>query len=384
MYTSRSFSSRALRPLDSKYWAAYKTGPQGQRQTALVDMSHVSAEDQDFPVLFPVIDIPNHSNDARVDWAFDPGRFSITINDGIPASGEVFNNYGPKSNDELLLGYGFCTASNPNDKVLLTLKPPTEDLQNDIRRYQPGYFTPSGTWSSEKTTFGVKLLSWHDEMTHQPLLLFEMLPEPLLELMIYMLRHERGLPFTFLEHPLQYLAADETGRGYLPHVTRMIVQSLAPKLAKLQNSTPEEPPSNKNQEQAFIYRSGQSRILQSASECLRNFLRSLLPSAPDAPALTTVEGLLELFQRSTDDGSKSSSDFLAGIAASAGTEDLQQLRQAGWEDDILVLLLCFLHLNGLIHPPEYLSTSNAEEDYTAEEMRQAQSLMELVRSLCRG
>jgi hypothetical protein len=347
-------------------------------------MSHVSAEDQDFPVLFPVIDIPNHSNDARVDWAFDPGRFSITINDGIPASGEVFNNYGPKSNDELLLGYGFCTASNPNDKVLLTLKPPTEDLQNDIRRYQPGYFTPSGTWSSEKTTFGVKLLSWHDEMTHQPLLLFEMLPEPLLELMIYMLRHERGLPFTFLEHPLQYLAADETGRGYLPHVTRMIVQSLAPKLAKLQNSTPEEPPSNKNQEQAFIYRSGQSRILQSASECLRNFLRSLLPSAPDAPALTTVEGLLELFQRSTDDGSKSSSDFLAGIAASAGTEDLQQLRQAGWEDDILVLLLCFLHLNGLIHPPEYLSTSNAEEDYTAEEMRQAQSLMELVRSLCRG
>lgn len=383
MYTSRSFSSRALRPLDSKYWAAYKSGPKGQRQTALVDMSRVSAEDQDFPVLFPVIDIPNHSNDARVDWAFDPGRFSITIRDGVAASVEVFNNYGPKSNDELLLGYGFCTESNPNDKVLLTLKPPADDLQNAIRTYQPGFFTTGGLWSSEKTTFGVKLVPWDDEMAHKPLQLFERLPEPMLELLIYMLRHERGLPFHFLEQPLQYLTADETGRGYMPHVTRMIVQSLAPKLAKLESSTPGEPPSTKNQEQAAIYRSGQIQILLSVTESLRNFLRSLLPNASEGgllktPVLATVEDLLELIPRTTD-GSEHTSDFLAGIAASAGTTDILQLRQAGWEDDVLVLLLCFLHLKDLIASPEYLSASATHENYTAEEMGQAQSLMDLVR-----
>lgn len=389
MYTSRSFSSRALRPLDSKYWAAYKTGPQGQRQTALVDMSRVSAEDQDFPVLFPVIDIPNHSNDARVDWAFDPGRFSITVKDGTSPSSEVFNNYGPKSNDELLLGYGFCTASNPNDKVLLTLKPPADDLQSEIRKYQPGYFTLDGAWNSEKTTFGVKLLSWNDEMAHNPQKLFEMLPEPLLELMVYMLRHERGLPFVFLEQPLQYLTTDATGRSYMPHVTRMIVQSLAPKLAKLaklQNSTPEASPSNKNQEQAAIYRSGQIKILQSATEALRNFLRSLLPATLGSeklnpPVILTVEGLLQLSQQSAD-GEQHTSDFLQGIAASAGSTDMEQLRQAGWEDDILVLLLCSLHLKGLMVAPEYLSISESHEDYTAEEMGQAQSLMELVSPIC--
>lgn len=382
MFTSRSFSSRALRPLDSKYWAAYKTGPEGQRQTALVDMARVSAEDQDFPVLFPVIDIPNHSNDARVDWAFDPGRFSITIKDGLPASSEVFNNYGPKSNDELLLGYGFCTVNNPNDKVLLTLKAPAEDLQNDIRQYQPGYFTSSGTWNSEKTTFGVKLVSWNDEMTSDPLKLFEMLPEPLLELLIYMLRHERGLPFQFIEQPLQYLTGDATGRSYVPHVTRMIVQSLAPKLAKLQTSTPSEPPSGKNQEQAAIYRSGQLQILQSAIDSLRNFLRSFLPIASELPSrntpiLLTVEGLVEISQH-LKDGEKHTSDFLQGVAASAGSTDLEQLRQAGWEDDMLVLLLCSLNLRDSIALPEYLSASGTHEDYTEEEMGQAQNLMELV------
>lgn len=386
MYTSRSFSSRALRPLDSKYWAAYKTGPQGQRQTALVDMSRVSAEDQDFPVLFPVIDIPNHSNDARVDWAFDPGQFSITVKDSVSSSSEVFNNYGPKSNDELLLGYGFCIANNPNDKVLLTLKPPPADLQSHIREYQPGYFTPSGGWNSEKTTFGVKFVQWHNEMANQPLKLFELLPEPLLELMIYMLRHERGLPFKFLEHPLQYLTTDGTGRGYLPHVARMIVQSLAPKLAKLQQSTPEGQPSNQNQEQAFVYRSGQIKILQSAMDTLRNFSRSLLPSATkrsplSAPVVVTIEGLLEMLQQlGGSDADGDASDFMTGIAASAGVTDFQQLRQAGWEDDMLVLLLCSLHLKDLIRPPEYLSNPDTHEDFTAGEMQQAQNLLELVSS----
>jgi hypothetical protein len=37
------------------------------------------------------------------------------------AGEEVFNNYGPKPNDELLLGYGFVLPNNPDDTLLLKL-----------------------------------------------------------------------------------------------------------------------------------------------------------------------------------------------------------------------------------------------------------------------
>jgi hypothetical protein len=388
MFTSRSFSSRALRPLDSKYWAAYKTGPEGQRQTALVDMSRVSAEDQDFPVLFPVIDIPNHSPTSRVDWSFDPGRFSITIKDSVDAGDEVFNNYGPKSNDELLLGYGFCIPDNVDDKVLLTLKPPPTDLQAALKPFQPGYFTTAnGEWSSEKATFGIKHLIWDETMSNSPFDLFHQLPEPLLELMLYILRHTRNLPFVFQPEPLEYLTSSTSpGRQYLPFLARMIVQSLAPKLVTLQSSTPLSAPSNNKQVLANIYRQGQIQILTSVMDSLRAYLRSLLVptnlnAIPSGPHLHTLETLLSLFAIMTRQDQVSA--FLSGIAANAGTDDVQQLRRAGWEDDMLVLLLCYAYPD--LWPgdsvPEYIPWlgDNDTYDLTREEVLQAQSAMEIVR-----
>jgi hypothetical protein len=39
----------------------------------------------------------------------------------IQQDGQVFNNYGPKPNEELLLSYGFTLPSNPDDVVILRL-----------------------------------------------------------------------------------------------------------------------------------------------------------------------------------------------------------------------------------------------------------------------
>ena len=52
-------------------------------------MSRASAEELDFPVLFPVLDLPNHSHGARVSWQFDPGQFSMSTKDGMKAGFEV-------------------------------------------------------------------------------------------------------------------------------------------------------------------------------------------------------------------------------------------------------------------------------------------------------
>ena len=41
IFTSRSFSSRALHPPTNKYWPAYKQSSSNQRQTVVLDLSQV-------------------------------------------------------------------------------------------------------------------------------------------------------------------------------------------------------------------------------------------------------------------------------------------------------------------------------------------------------
>lgn len=76
------------------------------------------------PVLLPVIDALNHARAHPVSWAVssDPvNTLSIVEHGRIPAGGEVLNNYGPKPNAELVLGYGFALPDNPDDTLVLKL-----------------------------------------------------------------------------------------------------------------------------------------------------------------------------------------------------------------------------------------------------------------------
>ena len=41
--------------------------------------------------------------------------------DGIEAQAEIFNNYGSKANDELLLAHGFALENNEHDRVALKM-----------------------------------------------------------------------------------------------------------------------------------------------------------------------------------------------------------------------------------------------------------------------
>jgi len=75
-----------------------------------------------FPVLLPVFDLANHSPNARVTWR--PSNESaglIGLTNDLVAGGEVFNNYGQKSNEELILGYGFDLALNAANSFLIAI-----------------------------------------------------------------------------------------------------------------------------------------------------------------------------------------------------------------------------------------------------------------------
>ena len=379
IFTSRCFPSRALGPESGQDWTGYNFNASGQRQAVSLDISRVSPENLDFPVLFPGLDAVNHNHEARVDWAFDPGRFSMSVHDGVEDGAEVFNNYGPKSNDQLLMGYGFCIPNNPHDKVMLTLKAPPSSLQRDLLRVHPYYFTNDSSWSADKATFHLESPAIPPD---DPSQIFLQLPEPLLGLLTYILRQERGLPFATMDHPLECLTSrNSTGRRYLPHIARMIVQSLAPKLAKLESIDLPSAPQNAKQKQAFIYRQSQLDILQSLIGALRTYTRSLIYNPSDTTATLPARPCLMTLSSFLSTASLLDDTFLTGIAASANTRDLEQLRLAGWEEDLWVLLLCYLVLKPAKHQlqgmlPEYVHMANTALDPT--ETEQASSLMDIV------
>lgn len=74
----------------------------------------------DFSILQPLFDIANHSMTAKYSWDItsDPKCCQLICRDVYRPGAQVFNNYGRKTNSELLLGYGF-------------ILPETEELHND-------------------------------------------------------------------------------------------------------------------------------------------------------------------------------------------------------------------------------------------------------------
>jgi hypothetical protein len=46
---------------------------------------------------------------------------SLVIRTPTPAGAELLNNYGPKPNSELILGYGFSLSHNPDDTMVLSV-----------------------------------------------------------------------------------------------------------------------------------------------------------------------------------------------------------------------------------------------------------------------
>lgn len=82
---------------------------------------------QDEAMLLPLVDLLNHSPRAKVNWSVSDSFFNFK-SDSLPSSGELFNNYGRKGNEELLLAYGFVLENNESDSSALKIKVPAELL----------------------------------------------------------------------------------------------------------------------------------------------------------------------------------------------------------------------------------------------------------------
>ncbi|OUM60330.1 hypothetical protein PIROE2DRAFT_69739 [Piromyces sp. E2] len=65
--------------------------------------------------LWPGIDMLNHRRGQKITWKVENGMVHFITDEDLKAGNECFNNYGPKGNEEFLMGYGFCIENNPDD-----------------------------------------------------------------------------------------------------------------------------------------------------------------------------------------------------------------------------------------------------------------------------
>ncbi|ORY80994.1 hypothetical protein BCR37DRAFT_60747 [Protomyces lactucae-debilis] len=90
-----------------------------------LSLLHLEGTDLDKPeeILLPFLDMLDHAPDLPIAWIGDPAARHVTFKTGraIDAGATLFNNYGPKPNEELLLGYGFTIKDNPYDTVALKM-----------------------------------------------------------------------------------------------------------------------------------------------------------------------------------------------------------------------------------------------------------------------
>lgn len=313
----------------------------------MLDLSHAPEDRKTFSVLFPLMDIGNHNPIAKVDWTYDPGRFSLTVQDEIAKGEQVFNNYGPKGNDELLMGYGFCITDNPHDCVHLAMRQPQPGLQEMLRTSRLGYFKTSGEWNTEAATFKLVrsqvLQAVSQEST--PSQIWDAIPVPLAEFFCYNVQLERGHTILPIGDPQQYLYHG-WGRRLLPRMAYHMLMALVPKTTKLAQSTTTLPstPQNPRQANAKIYRDGQYEILDAVQTSLARFVKSLRPAEGPVPgpAVWKLEEVFDVWKAESPDLHKS---FTAGMKKFLGTSKLSKLPDTDQEEQVWVLWLCFLVLN---------------------------------------
>ena len=88
-------------------------------------------------IILPFADMMNHKKRSPVSWNQHPDGVAITVHTNVAKGEEIFNNYGGKPNEELLMHYGFAEENNPEDCVTITLGLSKEDalLTKRIRVY---------------------------------------------------------------------------------------------------------------------------------------------------------------------------------------------------------------------------------------------------------
>ncbi|KAI1104810.1 SET domain-containing protein [Jackrogersella minutella] len=225
--------------------------------------SSIPCEVDDFSVLLPLYDIGNHSPLAKIAWATDEQAqiCTLTSRQAYQAGEQVFNNYGMKTNVELLLGYGFILSED-------------EGLHNDYVHIKTKADPEAGDLAA---THVVSLRP----MAHQSSFVgrSRLLSADSLGCLLYFSHFQDTLiaalyeSITKGEEETNDTSLNDIMRGDIPgEVLEKIVNSLGSKLSidleDVEESEPEYEASNRNQQLAVCYREQCRKVLESALRSL--------------------------------------------------------------------------------------------------------------------
>ena len=248
------FASEYTRPL---YLWAYSIFTSRSFRPSLIlpfaDTEQLPCEIDDFSVLLPLFDIGNHSPAALASWSTDQDGRTCRLQSEQPyvAGDQVFNNYGLKTNAELLLGYGFILPETPsfhNDYVHVKTRPNPEEgdlAATHIVSLRPMSDPSSLIGRSRRVAPGLSHVL--ERFAHVQDSLVVLLYETI----------TKGGKAT----------VEEIMQGDIPdEVKAQIINALGSKLSmdldELEAHDPEYEPSNRNQELALQYREQCRKVLE--------------------------------------------------------------------------------------------------------------------------
>lgn len=219
IFSSRSFTSKLI----PNEIFEEKSGERGDNGSSVIERRVHSQRNDDgaYPVLFPVVDLANHSPAARVTWFSnvneEPKDLSIIVDSEISEGHQVFNNYAPKNNAELLLGYGFCIPGN--DEVAIAFKSPASESM-DIRARHLASAGPHSIDPS-KSVFHIRRRGYNALRHGGRLLDFKLFENGCVDALTVVVANERELefmtkyPFYCVEQSSEQIFAGPLSRNML-------------------------------------------------------------------------------------------------------------------------------------------------------------------------
>lgn len=324
------------------------------------------------PVLVPGVDILNHRIFAKVTWQWGSLSCRIVTNETIPSGLQVFNNYGPKSNTELIMGYGFSLANNPAEHCVFALapqyaakpdilEPETVDVQ------QRGHESTPKRISHRKERLDV--VHWIrlrndvlDQERKAQSLSFVCSPGLLHDTAIALSnKRERAIRDSGLLNQVDFSILDlSRNKLKVMCVLAMLVQRRHAAITQHDLDLPESP-ANPKQYHADRYRRDQIHILKSVNDELLDKLAGLAglksTSARDYRVIR-MEHML------TESPKPVLTDYRAALHAGLGTRNAAKLRERGWTECAFAIWLWGIWLWG-IAASEKVETSGSSSLHDA-------------------
>ncbi|KAI0099151.1 SET domain-containing protein [Nemania sp. FL0031] len=213
----------------------------------------------DFSILLPLFDIGNHSPLAETAWVTDEDSRTCTLRSSQPytAGQQVYNNYGMKTNAELLLGYGFILPEGEgfhNDYVHIKTKanPAAGDLH-------ASHMVALRPFSHPSSVIGRSRLLELDHLSCLPC--FSHFQDSLIAA-LYELMAQRNDEYP--DRNLVDILQGKVPPGLLEEIMDSLGTKLTMDLEEIELHDPPYEAMNHNQELALLYRGQCKKVLEHA------------------------------------------------------------------------------------------------------------------------